>query len=339
LDGFTAVVLNWRPRSFARSVQVSGAMLLTVAVPLAIAAPENSTMIPRQRIRASFVKPTGPSTASLAEQRREWENAASQSMFPAGISARTVSAGGVPAILVTPAEADAGTLLVHFHGGGFVTGSVITHRNFAAQLALACRSAVLLVDYRLAPEHPFPAARDDAVAAWRWALQQGWSPARMAVSADSAGGHVAVTALLALRDAGDPLPATVVLLSPWLDLTHTGESMLSRADIDPLVLRGDLDACAGHYLAGLSSHAPAVSPLAADLRDFPAVLIHVGTDEVLLSDSERFAARAREAGVTTTLAVWPELWHFFHAWAPELPEATTALAQVGEHLRRRLETK
>lgn len=246
----------------------------------------------------------------------------------------TVDMNGVPGLAVAAPGSDRRRVLIHLHGGGFTTGSSLTHRALAVQLSLAAGAPVLLVDYRLAPEHPFPAARDDAITAFRWTRAQGHPCRSIAFGGDSAGAHVALSALLALRDVGEPLPAALVMLSPWLDLTQSGESMQTRAAADPLVSRSELADCARHYLAECDRHDPLVSPLAADLRGLPPVLTHVGDDEILLSDAVRFTARARSAGVDAGLSVWPEMWHVFHAWAPELPEAITAITQLGEHLRR-----
>jgi acetyl esterase/lipase len=218
---------------------------------------------------------------------------------------------------------------VWIHGGGFVSGSPLTHRALAARIAVASRSEVLLVDYRLAPEHAFPAARDDVVAAYRWALARAGAGSRLVVGGDSAGAHVAMTALLALRNQEIALPAGVVLLSPWFDLAQRGPTMSTRRAVDPQVLEADLARCAAQYLGSVNPLAPEVDVLAANLRGLPAFLVQVGDQEILLSDATRFTAQLAVADVSATLEIEPEVWHVFHAWAPELPEANAAIGRIG----------
>jgi epsilon-lactone hydrolase len=288
-------------------------------------------MTPRDRIRASFGKPeaTLESALSIPEQRAAWERwAADGSVVPEGVSA-TAADSPVPATLIVPAGAERGPLIIHLHGGGFVTGSAKTHLGLGIRMALASRARVLLVDYRRAPEHVFPAARDDALAVWMWAIEQGNEPARIVLSGDSAGAHVALTAFLMGQQREVPAPAALVLISPWLDLAQRGESMQSRAAVDPQILQRDLADCARLYLGGISPLALEVNPLDGPLKGLPPVLVQVGDEEILLSDSTRFAERARAAGARVELQVWPKLWHVFHFHAPELPEANEAIEKLG----------
>jgi acetyl esterase/lipase len=213
---------------------------------------------------------------------------------------------------------------------------VRSHRALVARVAAASGARGLNVDYRLAPEHPFPAAVDDAVAAYRWLLEGGLDPARIVVAGDSAGGGLTVSTLLALRDAGDPLPAGGVCISPWTDLACTGESITSRAEHDPMVQGPGLLDMAAAYLAGHDPRAPLASPLYAELHDLPPLLIHVGSAETLLDDATRLADRARDAGTAVELDVWDDMVHVWHAFAPLLPEADEAIGRIGAWVRGRM---
>jgi acetyl esterase/lipase len=199
----------------------------------------------------------------------------------------------------------------------------------------AAAARVLLVDYRLAPEYPHPAAVQDATAAYRWLLAQGCKPGRLAIAGDSAGGGLTVATLVALRDAGTPLPAAGVCLSPWVDLEGVGESMRAKADLDPMVYHDGLLQMAALYLNGLDPRTPLAAPLYADLRGLPPLLIQVGTAETLLDDSVRLAARAREADVDVTLEPWDDMIHVFQAFAGVLPEGQQAVDRIGEFVRAR----
>jgi len=232
--------------------------------------------------------------------------------------------------------APADRTVLYFHGGAYCLGSIATHRTLVGNLARAASARVASVEYRLAPEDPFPAAVDDAVAAYRALIASGTPATRIAFAGDSAGGGLTAATLLALRDAGDPLPACAVCISPWLDLSCSGDSMRTRAEQDPMIVPAQLRALGEAYLAGASPHAPLASPVFGDLRGLPPILIHVGTAETLLDDSTRFAERALAAGVDVALEVWDEMIHVWHAFAPLLPEADRAIAGIGDYLRARV---
>jgi acetyl esterase/lipase len=223
---------------------------------------------------------------------------------------------------------------MYLHGGGYVIGSTRSHLDVVARLACATAGRVLSVDYRLAPEHPFPAAVDDAVAAYRWWLGEGVDPRHCVIAGDSAGAGLAIAMLVALRDAGDPLPAAAVCFSPWVDLEGIGASMIRNAQTDPNINLEELLIVADLYLAGADPRTPLAAPLHADLRGLPPLLILASSAETLLDDSMRLAKRARQAGVRVRLDVWQ---HMVHAWpvlAALLPEGREAIEQVAEFVRR-----
>lgn len=259
---------------------------------------------------------------------------------PEGVRYEATEIGGVEAEWAltdaAPSAAGPGATLLYFHGGAYCIGAVATHRGLVGQLALATGMRALSLEYRLAPEHPFPAAIDDAVSAYRALVARGVPPKHIVLAGDSAGGGLTVATLLALRDAGDPLPAAGVCISPWLDMTGSGASWQTRAAEDPMIHRSGLDKCSDMYLAGKDPRTPLASPIFADLRGLPPILIHVGTAEVLLDDSTVFAERARAAGVDVTLEVWEEMIHVWHAFAPVVPEGVQAIARIAEYLRSRL---
>lgn len=225
-------------------------------------------------------------------------------------------------------------VVLHLHGGGYCMGSPRTHRGIAAALARVARARVFLPDYRLAPEDPFPAALDDAVAAYRWLVEEeGVEPGRMAVTGDSAGGGLAVALLCEARDRGLDLPACYVGLSPWTDLAATGESMTTMDGVDPW-LRADLVLpAAAAYAGSVPLEHPRVSPLYADLSGLPPMLVHAGTDEILYDDGRRLVERARDAGVDASFGAFEHMWHVFHAF-PGLPETRWALREIGAFVRR-----
>jgi phosphinothricin tripeptide acetyl hydrolase len=226
--------------------------------------------------------------------------------------------------------------VLYLHGGGYVIGSPRSHRHLAAAIARAAGTAVLLADYRLAPEHPFPAALDDAVAAYQWLLGHGLAPGRIVVAGDSAGGGLTVATLLALRDRGLPRPAGGVCISPWVDLTCSGATYATKAAVDPIVTRESVAMMAQAYAGAGDPKAPLLSPLYADLRGLPPLLVQVGSDEVLLDDALGLGERARAAGVDVTVEEWPAMIHVWHWFLPMLAEAERAVGVIGSFVRARL---
>lgn len=248
-----------------------------------------------------------------------------------GIRAESVAAAGVPALWLRNHEQGA-PFLLYLHGGGYVSGSPQTHLALMAELSAVSGAQVLAPDYRLAPEAPYPAALEDAWCAYWWLLLQGVPPAQIVVAGDSAGGGLSLALLLALRDAGAPLPAGGLLLSPWLDLAHTGSSLHTNAHLDYLNL-AILRSVAQMYLGGQDPRTPLASPLYADLRGLPSLLIQVGTCELLLDDSRRLAQRASAAGVAVELELWENMIHVWHFMFAIEARARQALQRAGRFVR------
>jgi epsilon-lactone hydrolase len=288
-----------------------------------------------QRIHAGFIPNPTPDTRPLDIQRREWEDMALQTPLPPGTSIEALTAGGIAYERVTCATVDSKKVMLYLHGGGFNSGSPRTHRDLAARLSEAAGIPLLLPDYRLAPEYPFPAGVEDVTRVYRWLLKNGFTADQIAMGGDSAGGGLVMSALLALRESDDPLPAAAVLMSPMADMTLTGESIKSRAALDPLTSEADLRIAITYYISAGDPKNPLASPVYADLHGLPPLLIQVGDHEVLLSDSMRLAERAQMAGVDVQLDVWPEMWHFFQAWAADLPEARDSLAKIAAWVRQK----
>jgi len=268
-----------------------------------------------------------------AELRAGFEEIAA--MFPVApeVSLQPVDVGGMPGEWITAPGASNDRVVFYLHGGGYVVGSIATHRAMVGRISRAASARALVVEYRLAPEHPFPAAVEDATTAYRWLLARGVDPARVVVAGDSAGGGLTVATLVSLRDSGDALPAAAVCLSPWTDLEGTGESMTTKAAVDPLIERDGIEVMAKLYLADADPRTPLASPIYADLHRLPPMLIHVGTAEVLLDDAVRLAERACAAGVEVELEPWEEMIHVWHCFAHVLPEARQAIDRVGEFIR------
>jgi epsilon-lactone hydrolase len=282
----------------------------------------------RQKASASQPPPT------LEERRATFAPAGRLHPVPDDVLVTEVTAGGVPAHWLAAPGADPGRVLLFLHGGGYELGSLRSDGELAARLGRASGMRVLFPEYRLAPEHPFPAAIDDVLAAWRW-LRTDLSARSLAVAGDSAGGGLAVALLVATRDAGEALPAAAVLMSPTVDLTSSGASMTERADQDPFSTPELLRQLASDYLAGADPKTPLASPLFASLAELPPLLIQVGTADLLLSDSERLAAAAAEAGVDVTLEIGEGLPHVYPILLGT-PEAAEATEQTGKFLRARV---
>jgi epsilon-lactone hydrolase len=270
---------------------------------------------------------------SLEERRADFAPGGRLHPIPDDVMVSEVDAGGVPAHWLAAPGANISRVLLFLHGGGYEFGSLRSDGELAARLGRASGMRVLFPEYRLAPEHPFPAAIDDVMTAWHWLrTDQDLSAESMAVAGDSAGGGLAVALLVASRDAGEALPAAAVLMSPTVDLTSSGASMTERADQDPISTPAMLRQFASDYLAGANPKTPLASPLFASLDGLPPLLIQVGTADLLLSDSERLATAAIEAGVRVTLEIGEGLPHVYPLMLGT-PEAAAATEQTGQFLR------
>ena len=266
----------------------------------------------------------------VARERANVESMAGMFKPMGAILCDSVLAGGVPAEWIVPPGQQSERVILFLHGGSFNSGSIVSHRTLAGNVALAARSRALLIDYRLAPEHPFPAGLEDAAAAYEWLLSQGCAPGRIVVAGDSAGGNLTLALLVLLRDRSRPLPAAAVCLSPNPDLTYSSESWVFNARKDIMIEERKERQAVEIYLHGADPRTPLASPFFADLRGLPPLLIQVGSREVLLSDAERFAQKARQAGVQVTLEVWPGMQHEWQFAAKLMPEGRQAIARIGE---------
>lgn len=293
--------------------------------------------------QAEAIKQLMRDDPSVPGRTLEQERADAETSWPAltaepeGVRYEAATAGGVPVEWAVPAAGADDRVLCYFHGGGYVLGSLASHRRLVGHLARAIGCRALAVDYRLAPEHPFPAAVHDSTAAYRALLATGVDPARVLLGGDSAGGGLALATLLNLRGESDPLPAGAVLLSPWTDLTGRSESNLSRREADVALAPDTLALLAATYLAGADGRDPLASPVYGDLAGLPPLCVHVGDDEVLLDDSTRLAAHGADAGVDVELVVWPELFHVFQMGAGNVPESDASIAAIAAWARPLLE--
>ena len=277
-----------------------------------------------------------PENPTVAEMRARIAEVGERFPAPAEAEVTPVTVAGRSAEWVAAPGVDADRAVLYLHGGGYVIGSCDTHRNLAYNLSAASKARVLLLDYRLAPESPFPAAVEDAVAAYCWLLDEGFAPGRLSVAGDSAGGGLTVAALVALRYRGQPMPAAGLCLSPWVDMEGVGASMTAKEAEDPTLNHEVLLWFSERYLAGADARAPLAAPIYADLKGLPPLLVQVGTAEVLLDDSLRLAERARAAGVDVSLDVAHDMMHVWHLFEPLLDEAGEAIARAGAFLRGRM---
>lgn len=256
--------------------------------------------------------------------------------IPADIKVERMQIGGMYAEWIIPEGADPDKIVMYIHGGGFISGSCLTHRMHVIKFARLCGAKMLLFDYRLAPEHPFPAAVEDCLSAYGWLLNQGYQPSNIIVMGESAGGTLTLSTLVALKDQGIELPRAAVSISPVTDLTCQADSFRTnfKNDIAPM---GSWTVWTGFYIAGNDPHHPWLSPLMADLTGLPPVMIYVGTYEIHLDDARNFAVKAQKSGVEVTLRVCEGMVHAFPLLAPLFPEATQAMDDIGTYIRGHLE--
>jgi monoterpene epsilon-lactone hydrolase len=283
----------------------------------------------RHLLRFRLQRETIDWNTSITGFRREAEEFTKSRFFrmPPGIEVARLSINGLAAEWILPAQAAKDRVILYFHGGGYVSGSCQTHRAIVAKLVKGCEVGALIFDYRLAPEHPFPGALEDALAAYRWLLAQGVLPAQIVFAGESAGGGLVLATLIAARDQGLPLPAAAVALSPWTDLKCTGESYRTKAEVC-LAPKGAGPVFSKYYAGDHDPCLPEISPLYGDLHGLPPLLINVGGDETMLDDSTRFAAKAKETGVQVDLQVEEGMFHCYPLCAPLFPEARQAMANI-----------
>ena len=281
-----------------------------------------------RRLLASRPRPT-----SLAERRARLDWIGQRYALPADVRVTPVSAGGVAAEWLDPPGIDPDAAVLFLHGGGYISGSLDSHRHLTAELARSCGVRGLAVGYRLAPENRFPAAFEDAVAVYRWLLGSGLPASRIAVVGESAGGGLTVALLAAAVADGAPSPACAVCIAPWVDLRNGAATMHSKAAVDPLIQKPYLDELAGLYLAGASPLDPRASPLVGELRGLPPLLIHVGSSETLLGDALALAGAAGAAEVDLRLHVWPAMIHAFLLFFPQLAAGRAAIAETAAFIR------
>ena len=268
------------------------------------------------------------------EARLGYEMLMSQFQLDDDIHTVKVGAGGVAAEWIVAPGAENGSTVLYLHGGGYVFGSIRSHREMLSRISRAAGSRVLALDYRLAPEFPFPAPVEDTVAAYRWLLSNGTDPKKIVIGGDSAGGGGVVSALVALRYLGEPMPAAGFGISPWTDMEATGQSFATNAEVDPNVDRDRIYQIAKIYLAGKDPRAPLASPIHADLSGLPPLLLQVGSIETLLDDTTVLAKKAKEAGVEVEVDVWDDMPHVWHQFASILPEGQQAIERIGEFMRK-----
>jgi epsilon-lactone hydrolase len=280
-------------------------------------------------LRASPFDPAG----DLREQRPLFDKMVAAAPVPADVVTTSGQLGGVPVISVDIPGTTTDGVILYFHGGFFAIGSAAASVSLASDLARQARMQVVTVDYRLAPEHPYPAAPHDAMTAYRALLDGGQDVARLALAGESAGGNLAVVTLAAIQHAGLPQPSSAILMSPWSDLAGTGDSMKTKADVDPVITAEAVRVRARDYLGGSDACDPAVSPVYGSLAGLPPLLIQAGSHEVLLDDAIRLAARAAHDDVAVTLDVVPGVPHVFQAFAALLDEGEAALTRAGAFLR------
>ncbi len=284
-------------------------------------------------IRERMQESTDGPPPDIATVRAGFEEGYSSMPVPDGVRFEAVDAGGVPAEWVTPAEVEGNRAILYLHGGGYVVGSLNTHRHVVSRLASAARARLLNVGYRLAPEHPFPAALDDATAAWEWHLENGGDAAHTAVSGDSAGGGLVIALCMRLRDEGRKLPACAAPISPWTDLTFSGDSITERADRDPMLSGADsLSGMVGAYAAGQDTTHPYLSPVFGTFDDLPPMMIQVGTEEVLYDDSTRVVGAIEAAGGQIEFRPWDDMIHVWHLMAGIAPEAEAGIAELAAYI-------
>jgi monoterpene epsilon-lactone hydrolase len=271
----------------------------------------------------------------VEQYRAGMEKMTNMAKMPDGIEIEIIDCGGVPSEWIIPPNLKNSGVVLYLHGGGYAMGSINTHRALMARIAIASSTKVLGIEYRLAPENPFPCAIDDAFKAYNWLLKEGFAPNKIVISGDSAGGGLSIALLIRIKDENAPTPAAAVCLSPWLDLASTGETTLTLADEDPLIDLASINYFALFYAPKEKLNHPWVSPLYADLKGLPSIYIQVSTSEILLDDTRRFAEKAQLAGVDIQVDYWEKMVHVWQAFGVYLPEALEAIEKLGSYIEKK----
>ena len=289
------------------------------------------------KILSIFDKQATLGTLSLEEERAGLDEGGARFKVPEDVTMQPVNVDGVEGeFLIAPGASD-NKVVLYLHGGGYVIGSIKSHRYLMQNISRHSGAKVLGINYRLAPENPYPGALEDATKAYRWLLAQGYEAKNIAIGGDSAGGGLTLATLVNLRDNNDPLPAAGVLISPWADMTGEADSVTSRAESDPMVKPDGLFTLGAHYLNGTDPKNPQVSPVFSEMNGLPPLCIHVGGREILYDDAITVADNARAAGVEVELLCEPELFHVWHAFAPMLEEAQQAVEKIGAFLKKQFQ--
>ena len=270
--------------------------------------------------------------SNIQEQRQAMENAAKMMSLPGSVTIQAETVNGLYTEWLTPENEISDSVILYLHGGGYAIGSVNTHRAMVARIAKASRTKAWLIDYRLAPEYPFPAALDDATGAYQHLLNSGYSHEQIILMGESAGGGLVLSTMICLRDTGIALPAAAVVMSPFTDLTASGESISSRLHRDPMNKPEDI-VITNHYVGNHNPAHPLLSPLFADLSGLPPLYIQVGDDEIMLSDSTRLVEKAKQSGIEVEIEIWEKMWHVWQFFAPYMPEANRAIKKIGNFVQ------
>lgn len=276
-----------------------------------------------------------PRPVGWSERRQRLDEVGSVWPVADDVAIEAVDCDGLPGEWSLVPGSDTSRVLLFFHGGGYCSGSILSHRRMVTEAGRAARMRTLAIGYRLAPEHPYPAAHEDAMAAWRFLRRQGIAAGNIVVGGDSAGGNLTIALVHRLRAAGEALPGCAWLISPWTDLTMSGDTLETKDAVDPIIHKAYLVELADAYAVSADRRDPLISPLFADLRGLPPTLIQVGSAETLLADATRFAAAAGAADVDVTLEIWPHMIHAWPLWNAKLEDGRRALASAGEFIQAR----
>ncbi|MDH4046925.1 MAG: alpha/beta hydrolase [Gammaproteobacteria bacterium] len=280
-----------------------------------------------------YFKRITPDT-DVAELRKSWDEIASKLKPASGVRRREAIVDHIHCEWLVPEKCDEAPAILYLHGGIYLVGSATTHRRLVSYVAKTAGMRALIPNYRLAPEHPFPAAIEDAKLIYRKMLEQGIASEKIAIGGDSAGGGLTMATLLALKDEGVPLPGAAFLMSPWLDLAAQGESLVTRKDQDPWFDPDNMSEMVRRYCGNEDRKNPLVSPLYGELSGLPPMLVQVGDHEILLSDSTRLSDRVSAAGGKVTLQVWPDMWHVFQYFVGQMPESMRAIEDISDFLNK-----